>query len=250
LLRQSSAEAAAGLGALRGAIQATPIPDKADEVIAAVSATALTGVAVAVIDVGQFTALARSHPETGRGALASREFCAGTHKRASGGCDRQHARATRLKQTAACVNRVRTSRNGDSFMKRYQIWTGALLLASLGAANVVAAQSADAPIDTTKSLLQRMDRDMDGKISFEEYRNAMLRRFEASDQDSNGVLEGSEYPSQWLSGATAGKVSWSDFAASLQSVFDRFDGDHDGQLDAAEIAALAAARKSRQESKS
>jgi hypothetical protein len=136
-------------------------------------------------------------------------------------------------------------------MVGYPIWTGALALALLSAAGVVNAEPAEAPIDTAQSLMERMDRDMDGKISFEEYRNVMLRRFEASDLDADGILEGNEFPQQWLAGAeaqaTTGKVSWSDFGASLQTVFDRFDSAHDGQLDALEIAALAAARQSQQE---
>jgi hypothetical protein len=137
-------------------------------------------------------------------------------------------------------------------MNKYWIYTGALAL--LSATTVVVAESAEAPTDTVQSLLQRMDRDMDGKISFEEYRNAMLRRFGASDLDGDGSLDGNEYPQQWIAGAnaqaTAGKVSWADFGASLQTVFDRFDSNHDDELDAAEIAALAAARKSQQESTS
>jgi hypothetical protein len=135
-------------------------------------------------------------------------------------------------------------------MNRYWIYTGALAL--LSATSVLVAESAEAPTDTVQSLLQRMDRDIDGKISFEEYRNAMLRSFEASDQNGDGSLDGNEYPQQWVAGAhaqaTAGKVSWAHFGASLQTVFDRFDGNHDGELDAAEIAALVAARQSQQES--
>lgn len=113
---------------------------------------------------------------------------------------------------------------------------------------------ANEPVDTAQRLIQRMDRNIDGKISFEEYRNAMLRRFDDSDRNGDGSLDGEEFPKEWLAGAdaeaTAGKVSWADFGASLQMVFDRFDGDKDGQLDSAEIDAFAAARKTQEESKS
>lgn len=130
-------------------------------------------------------------------------------------------------------------------------WTsGAASLALLFSGGSFATE----PVDTAQRLVQRMDRNIDGKISFEEYRNAMLRRFDDSDANGDGVLEGEEFPREWVAGAdvkaATDKVSWADFGASLQSVFDRFDGDKDGQLDSAEIDALAAARKSQEESKS
>lgn len=128
--------------------------------------------------------------------------------------------------------------------------TGAAALALLFSSGGFAAE----PVDTAQRLVQRMDRDIDGKISFEEYRNAMLRRFDDSDRNGDGSLDGEEYPREWLAGADAkaatGTVSWADFGASLQSVFDRFDGDKDGQLNSVEIDAFAAARKTQEESKS
>jgi hypothetical protein len=128
--------------------------------------------------------------------------------------------------------------------------TGAAALALLFSSGGFAAE----PVDTAQRLVQRMDRDIDGKISFEEYRNAMVRRFDASDANGDGVLDGEEFPKEWVAGAdvkaATGKVSWADFGASLQPVFDRFDGDKDGQLNSAEIDALAAARKIQEESKS
>ena len=48
---------------------------------------------------------------------------------------------------------------------------------------------------------------------------------------------------------TTGKVTWEQFAVELQLVFDNFDVDRDGQLDAAEIASFAAARKAQEESR-
>jgi hypothetical protein len=135
-------------------------------------------------------------------------------------------------------------------MTTHKWMTGAAALAVLLSSSGFAAE----PVDTAQRLLQRMDRNIDGKISFEEYRNAMLRRFDDSDRNGDGSLDVDEYPKEWLAGAESeaatGKVSWADFGASLQTVFDRFDGDKDGQLDSAEIDALAAARKSQEESKS
>lgn len=128
--------------------------------------------------------------------------------------------------------------------------TGAAALALLFGSGGFAAE----PVDTAQRLLQRMDRNIDNQISFEEYRNAMLRRFDDSDRNGDGSLDAEEFPKEWLAGAdveaATGKVSWADFGASLQMVFDRFDGDKDGQLNSAEIDALAAARKTQEESKS
>jgi Ca2+-binding EF-hand superfamily protein len=109
------------------------------------------------------------------------------------------------------------------------------------------------PVDTPVRLLERMDRDLDGKISFEEYRNAMLRRFDANDKNGDGVLDASEYPREWVAGAETqaanGQVTWDEFGAALQPTFDRFDADHDGKLDSSEIAALAAARQANEGAK-
>ena len=131
---------------------------------------------------------------------------------------------------------------------------GAAVLLGTLAANAASPQPADQPVDTAKAMLDRMDRNMDGKISLEEYRNAMVRRFGARDVNDDGVLEGDEFPKEWLAGAdvqeATGKVTFEQFAVELQLVFDHFDVDKDGQLDATEIAAFAAARKTQEESRS
>ncbi len=138
-------------------------------------------------------------------------------------------------------------------MSRLQILVCALALTTGTAAGAAGTKPAEKPVDTAAEMLARMDRNLDGKISFEEYRNAMVRRFDARDRNGDGVLEGDEFPKEWLAGAdvkgATGKVSWEQFEGELQFVFDRFDGDKDGQLDAAEIAAFAAARKAEEESK-
>ena len=138
-------------------------------------------------------------------------------------------------------------------MVTWKLLVGAAVMLGTMTANAADPQPADQPIDTAKAMLDRMDRNVDGKISFEEYRNAMIRRFGARDRNDDGLLEGDEFPKEWLAGAdvqgATGKVTWEQFAAELQLVFDQFDVDKDGQLDAAEIAAFAAARKTQEESR-
>jgi hypothetical protein len=129
----------------------------------------------------------------------------------------------------------------------------AVMLGAMSA-NAADPQPAGKPVDTAQAMLDRMDRNVDGKISLEEYRNAMVRRFGARDVNDDGVLEGDEFPKEWLAGAGAqaatGKVSFDQFTAELPLVFGSFDANTDGQLDSAEIAAFAAARKSQEESRS
>jgi len=136
---------------------------------------------------------------------------------------------------------------------RHSLIAAAVLLAAV-AASAAESPPASKPVDTAQAMLDRMDRNLDGKISLEEYRNAMIRRFGARDVNDDGVLEGDEFPKEWLAGAAVegatGKVSFEQFAAELPLVFDGFDADKDGQLDAAEIAAFAAARKTQEESRS
>ena len=139
-------------------------------------------------------------------------------------------------------------------MVTWKLLIGAAVLLGTVAANAASPQPAGQPVDTAKAMLNRMDRNLDGKISLEEYRNAMIRRFGARDVNDDGVLEGDEYPKEWLAGAdvqeATGKVTWEQFAIQLVVVFDQFDSDRDGQLDAAELAAFAGARKTKEESRS
>lgn len=131
---------------------------------------------------------------------------------------------------------------------------GAAVALGTMTANAASPQPADQPVDTAKAMLDRMDRNLDGKISIEEYRNAMIRRFGARDLNDDGVLQGDEFPKEWLAGAdvqeATGKVTWEQFAIQLVVVFDQFDSDKDGQLVAVELAAFADARKTKEESRS
>lgn len=138
-------------------------------------------------------------------------------------------------------------------MVTWRALVGAAVVLGTMTANAANPQPGDTPVDTAKAMLDRMDRNVDGKISPEEYRNAMVRRFGARDRNDDGVLDGDEFPKEWLAGAdvqgATGKVTWEQFAVELQLVFDHFDVDKDGQLGAAEIAAFAAARKTQEESR-
>jgi hypothetical protein len=133
-----------------------------------------------------------------------------------------------------------------------QLVGAAVVLGSM-TTNAAIPQPADQPVDTAAAMLDRMDRSVDGRISLEEYRNAMVRRFGARDRNDDGVLEGDEFPREWLAGAdvqgATGKVTWEQFAIELRLVFEQFDVDKDGQLDTAEIAAFASARKTHEESR-
>ena len=130
---------------------------------------------------------------------------------------------------------------------------GAAVVLGSMTTNAASPQPADQPVDTAAAMLDRMDRSVDGRISLEEYRNAMVRRFGARDRNDDGVLEGDEFPREWLAGAdvqgATGKVTWEQFAIELRLVFEQFDVDKDGQLDTAEIAAFASARRTHEESR-
>ncbi len=135
-------------------------------------------------------------------------------------------------------------------MKPSLFLIGALALAACLSAQAAKPSKADKPVDTPQRMLARMDRNVDGKISFEEFRNAVTRRFDARDKNKDGVLSADEVPKEWLivsaTDQADGQVTHEEFAAALQPTFDRFDADHDGQLDTTEIAAFAAARAAKE----
>ena len=101
-------------------------------------------------------------------------------------------------------------------MANWKVCVAAAMVLGMMAANAASPEPADQPVDTAKAMLDRMDRNVDGKISIEEYRNAMIRRFGARDLNDDGVLEGDEFPKEWLAGAdvqgATGKVTWEQFA--------------------------------------
>ena len=100
---------------------------------------------------------------------------------------------------------------------------------AFGIALMAAVAAQDAP-RTPQDYLQRMDSDGDGRVSCAEYIAHMGRSFERIDIDGNGVLEGDELP------PGAHRVTRGDYEASLAAAFARQDGNHDGYLDARELA--------------
>jgi EF hand len=141
----------------------------------------------------------------------------------------------------------------EAEVANWKAWAGTALILAATSVHAASPPAAGQSVDTARAMLDRMDRNVDGKISEEEYRNAMVRRFGARDVNDDGVLEGDEFPKEWLAGAdvnrATGKVTWEQFTAELPLVFAGFDNDKDGQLDAAEIGRFAAARKTQEGNK-
>ncbi len=137
-------------------------------------------------------------------------------------------------------------------MKHRWGWCAAVALLAVLAMQAQAKEKKSAEV-TSASILKRMDRDGDGKVGQEEFRNAMMRRFSAADADNNGVLSGDEIPTHSIvvskSEGASNEVKLEDFSAAIQPVFEGFDADRDGHLAGAEVEALAQARRHAKEAK-
>lgn len=116
-----------------------------------------------------------------------------------------------------------------------------------------AAPAADDHTTTVQRILALMDRDNNSRIGFEEYRNAMTRRFHAVDKNGDGALEVDELPEEWVvvnaSDIPATGMSLEDFSEHMRSSFTSFDTNQDGSLDNDELTALAKARAAKMEAK-
>lgn len=117
--------------------------------------------------------------------------------------------------------------------------------------SALAADAADEHATTVQRILARMDRNNDGRVDFEEYRNAMTRRFHAVDKNADGALEASELPEEWVvvdaSDIPAGGLDLEAFSGHMRTSFASFDADADGRLDNTELTTLAKARAARLE---
>jgi len=89
-----------------------------------------------------------------------------------------------------------------------------------------------AQVLATSDYLARMDTDRDGRVALIEYQDWMSYAFDAMDRDRDGVLGTAELP-----GGRGKPVTRSEHRARLASTFLRQDTDHDGFLDARELAA-------------
>jgi Ca2+-binding EF-hand superfamily protein len=109
----------------------------------------------------------------------------------------------------------------------------ATLFAVLGFANLAMAQPAPT---SPRAYLQRMDANGDGRVDEGEYLDYMNRGFAGMDRDGNGVLEGDELP------PGARPITLDERRQALRAAFRRQDRNHDGFLDAAELARPPPAR--------
>ena len=110
---------------------------------------------------------------------------------------------------------------------------GFLLRATTLAALVLAlAPPAAAQVTDGAGYLARMDVDHDGRVSLLEYQDWLSYAFDAMDRDGDGVLAPAEQP-----GGRGTPLTRAEHRARLAATFARQDRNHDGSLDARELAA-------------
>lgn len=108
-----------------------------------------------------------------------------------------------------------------------RVWGCAVVLCCGSAAPALAAG-----VSSSGDYLARMDQDHDGRITLAEYQDWMSYAFDAMDADHDGVLTRAEQP-----GARGESITREAHRARIARVFARLDRNHDGTLDAAELAA-------------
>jgi Ca2+-binding EF-hand superfamily protein len=84
---------------------------------------------------------------------------------------------------------------------------------------------------TPADYLARMDRDHDGRVSRAEYVDYLSAGFRRLDRNGDGLLTPDELP-----GGRGRAVPLTQWQATLGRQFDKLDRDHDGYLDARELA--------------
>jgi Ca2+-binding EF-hand superfamily protein len=125
-----------------------------------------------------------------------------------------------------------------------KITTAAVLLL---AGNLALAQGRDGP------ALEHADADRDGKVTRQEYINARAEQFARLDRNGDGVIDDADSRDranatdrgQRLAAAmrgridanSDGKISKEEFVNAPTMLFDRFDADKNGELDAKELEA-------------
>ena len=97
---------------------------------------------------------------------------------------------------------------------------------------LLAGSAAHAQVADTRSYLQRMDTDGDGRVSVEEYVQWMLYAFERMDRNGDGVLSADELP-----GGKGAPITRQQQRQTLIQRFHKQDANGDGYLSAKELAA-------------
>ncbi|MFT3897396.1 MAG: hypothetical protein QM719_06835 [Thermomonas sp.] len=88
-----------------------------------------------------------------------------------------------------------------------------------------------AQVDATGDYLARMDADHDGRVSLVEYQDWLSYAFDAMDRDHDGILSPSEQP-----GGKGAPITREQHRARIAERFRRQDANHDGYLNARELA--------------
>ena len=103
---------------------------------------------------------------------------------------------------------------------------------ALALALAACASALHAQVRESSDYLMRMDADHDGRVSLLEYQDWLSYAFDAMDRDRDGVLVPGELP-----GGRGTAVTRLAHRERLAATFRRQDADHDGFLDARELAA-------------
>jgi Ca2+-binding EF-hand superfamily protein len=132
-------------------------------------------------------------------------------------------------------------------MKTWHVMTG-VVFASIPLAGI--AQGAGLMQGDPSALIAHADTNHDGKISRDEFLAARSAQFDRLDRNHDGYVDASDTSSlperaqrvvrmmmQSADGNGDGRISREEFNAMPAPMFDRMDTDHDGQLDADEVAA-------------
>lgn len=106
------------------------------------------------------------------------------------------------------------------------------MAATVGLSMLVATAAAQDFPRTPAEYLQRMDANGDGKVSQVEYVDYMSEGFRRMDVNGDGVLDGSDMPQ----GSHARRTTIEDFQRNLILQFHKLDRNHDGYLNARELA--------------
>lgn len=97
---------------------------------------------------------------------------------------------------------------------------------------VLCASAATAQVRTTREYLDRMDANHDGKVQMQEYQDWLIYAFDQMDINKDGVLTPGELP-----GGKGRSLRRSEQMQSFAARFKRQDRNHNGSLDARELAA-------------